>query len=94
MLDHFKDSGKTEISIPKLDKVMQNVGAGQFTYDVFKAIYDADPKVKNLIKNFDQNTITLKQSETDDLSADQTEPSADNTVPDMAKRATDLGQGL
>ena len=73
---------------------MQNVGAGQFTYDVFKAAYDSDPKIKTLVTNFDQNTITLKQSETDDLSADQTEPSDDNTVPDMAKRATDLGQGL
>jgi len=46
---------------------MQNVGAGQFTYDVFKAAYDSDPKIKTLVTNFDQNTITLKQSETDDL---------------------------
>jgi len=92
VLDHFKEAGKSTISIPKLDKVMQNVGAGQFTYDVFKAAYDSDPKIKNLVKNFDQNTITLKQSETDDLPA--TEPEADNTVPDMAKRATDLGSGL
>ena len=71
---------------------MQNVGAGQFTYDVFKAAYDTDPKIKALVKDFDQNTITLKQSEVDDLST--TEPTAGGAVPDMAKRATDLGSGL
>lgn len=71
---------------------MQNIGSEQFTYDVLKTAYDTDPKIKNLVKNFDQSTITLKQSETDDLPT--TEPEADNTVAAMAQRATDLGDEL
>ena len=92
MLDHFKDTGKKEISIATLDKVMQNVGVGQFTYDVFKNAYDSNPKIKNIVTNFDQDKIVLKQKETDDLPA--TEPDNDQTVPAMAQRATDLGDKL
>jgi hypothetical protein len=69
---------------------MQNTGRGQFNYDVFKSIYDSDPKVKNLIKNFDQNQIDLKNDEMDDLpNGQKKDPQAVNK---MAKRAVDLGK--
>lgn len=70
---------------------MQNVGKTQFSYDVFLAAYNGDPYVKGLIKNFDKEKLTFKDSEMDDIPQDAKDPSADNTVSSMAKRATDLG---
>jgi hypothetical protein len=67
---------------------MQNIGNQQFSYDTFKAAYDSDPKLQDIVKNFDQDTITLKTSEIDDIN-----PSRDksaNKVSQMAKRAVDL----
>ena len=70
---------------------MQNIGRGQFTYDVFKAAYDADPKLQKLVTNFDQVKIELKQKSSDSIP--QSSNSGD-TVGDMAKAATDLGDDL
>ena len=75
----------------QLDMLMQNVGKAQFSYDVFKNAYDTDPIVKSLIKNFDKQKLTFKSDEMDDVPQDAKEPSADQTVSSMAKRATDLG---
>lgn len=68
---------------------MQNMGRGQFTYDVFKAAYDADPRLQELVTNFDQKKIELKSDETDDLSP--TKSTGGDKVAQMAKQATDLG---
>lgn len=92
VLDHYKDRGKTKLSIEKLDKVMKNIGQGEFNYETFKAAYDSDPKLQNLVVNFDQDKIELKDKATDELPA--TEPAADNTVSQMAQQATDLGDEL
>jgi len=76
----------------KLDKYMQNTGRGQFTYDVFKAAYDSDPRLQELVKNFDQEKIELKTSEVDDVEnipGKEGRPGADE-VSKMAKNATDL----
>jgi len=76
----------------KLDKYMKNTGRGQFTYDVFKAVYDADPRLQAIVKNFDKDKIELKQSEVDDVETkgEPGRPGADE-VSKMAKNATDLG---
>lgn len=68
---------------------MQNQGKGQFNYDVFKAAFDSDPKLQALVADFDQNTITLKTSEMDDVASTKPAPSGDS-VKTMAKRAVDL----
>jgi len=68
---------------------MQNMGRGQFNFEVFKAAYDADPKLQQLVTNFDQKKIELKSSEADDLSP--TTGGGGDTVGTMAKRAVDLG---
>ena len=68
---------------------MQNQGRGQFTYDVFKAAYDSDPRLQTLVSNFDKNTIELKSDEMDDVPVDT--QSGSDSVGSMAKRATDLG---
>ena len=69
---------------------MQNTGRNQFSYEVFKQAYDENPRIQNLVKNFDKEKIELKSSELDDVSANAKKPSSDNTVNSMAKRATDL----
>jgi len=67
---------------------MQNTGNQQFTYDSFKAAYDADPKVKEIVKDFDQEKVTLKTSELDDINPSRGQ--SKNKISQMAKRAVDL----
>lgn len=69
---------------------MQNVGAESFDYGTFKAAYDVDPRVKAMIKDFSKHGITPKtKNELDDGAT--TSSDGGNTVSNMAKRATDLG---
>ncbi len=73
---------------------MRNQGEGNFDYDSFKVMYDGDPKIQQLVTNFDQNKIEFKQSEVDDVNvAGKPGPEGD-AVGDMAKNATDLGAEL
>lgn len=85
----MKDKGLTQFTFDQLDRYMQNIGRGQFDYETFKAAYDSDEKIKNLIKDFDRNTITLKTREIDDINPTGTKKK--DTVAQMAKRATKLG---
>jgi hypothetical protein len=84
------------LSIAKLDKYMRNQGKGNFDYDVFKAMYDADPRLQELVTNFDKEKIEFKQSEVDDVAGavpgNPGRPS--DTVGNMAKNATDVGAEL
>ena len=73
---------------------MKKQQRGQFNFDVFKLAYDSDPKLQELVKNFDQEQIELKQSATDDLPAAQGGEGDSDTVSQMAKRATDLGKSI
>jgi hypothetical protein len=71
---------------------MQNTGRNQFSYDVFKAAYDSDPRIQKIVKNFDQEKIELKTSEVDDVQDLPGNPGAPgDAVAKMAKNATDLG---
>ena len=83
------DKGFTQFSIAQLDRYMKNVGNPQFSYDVFKAAYDQDTRIQNLVKDFDGETIELKTSELDDVKISSKEKNRD-TVGKMAKRAVDL----
>ena len=75
----------------KLDKFMQNQGRGQFSYYVFKAEYDSDPKLQQLVTNFDQDKIEFKDSEVDDVEKIKGNPGRpSDTVGKMAKNAVDL----
>jgi hypothetical protein len=80
----------------KLDKYMRNQGNGNFDYESFKAMYDADPRLQQLVTNFDKDKIEFKQSEVDDVAGavpgNPGRPS--DTVGNMAKNATDLGDEL
>lgn len=76
-------------SFDELNKLMHNTGTEQFDYRTFKAAYDSDERIKKMIKNFDQEGLTLK---TDIEDPDTTNPQQDiartSTVSQMAKRAT------
>lgn len=51
--------------------------------------YDSDPKIQAIVADFDQNSITLKTSEMDDVNPRK--PTGDgNKISQMAKRAVDL----
>lgn len=75
----------------KLDQLMQKMGRGQFTYDVFKLAYDSDPKLQKLVTNFDKDKIEFKSSEVDDVKKLPGNPGRPkDTVGKMAKNAVDL----
>lgn len=77
-----------------INKLMQNVGGEQFDYGTFKAAYDTDPRVKTMVQDFNEKGITPKTSKKPD-GMDQTDPDPEsNTVSQMAKSATDLGDKL
>ena len=73
----------------KLDKYMRNQGKGNFDFESFKAMYDADPKIQALVTNFDQEKIEFKGSEMDDVVSPAS--SSSDTVGNMADRATKKG---
>lgn len=86
-----KAAGVAALSISKLDKYMVNQGAGNFDYESFKAMYDADPRLQQLVTNFDQDKIEFKDSEVDDVKKIKGNPGRpSDTVGKMAKNAVDL----
>jgi len=62
---------------------MENMGSEQYSQETFKAVYDQDPQINQLVASFDPQGITLKGGE-----EMGTEPSQDNTVDQMAQSAT------
>jgi hypothetical protein len=81
------------LSIAKLDKYMRNQGRGNFDYESFKAMYDSDPRLQQLVINFDQEKIEFKQSEVDDVAKLPGNSGAPgDAVGKMAKNATDLSK--
>jgi hypothetical protein len=63
------------------------MGSEQFDYETFKLAYDSDPRIKPLVKNFDQEGITLA-TDAEAESAPQQQTTSKNSVSQMAKRAT------
>ena len=93
-MNHLNDKKIQKISLNKLSQLLKKQGQSQFNYDVFKLAYDSDPKLQELVKNFDQEEITLKSLAKDDLPAAQGGEGDSDTVNQMAKRATDLGKSI
>ena len=81
----------SEFSFDQLNRLMKNAGREQFDYRTFKAAYDSDERLKSMIKNFNQEGITLKTDVDADTAAPQEEP-GDSKVSQMAKRATNKRQ--
>jgi hypothetical protein len=70
---------------------MKHAGAEQFDYRTFKAAYDTDERIKKMVKNFNQDGITLKTDVDADTAAPQEDP-GNTKVSQMAKRATKAAQ--
>lgn len=70
---------------------MRSAGVQQFSYETFVAAHQADPRLQNIVTNFNQDQIDFKQSEVDDLNAPR---GGGNDVSKMAQRATNLGDKL
>ncbi len=78
------------LSFEALNQIMTNMDLQQFDYDGFKQIYDANPDVQKLVKNFDDKgvTLTTKQEADSEEPMTKTTDPTDATVDQMAKRAT------
>tara|TARA_Y100000385_G_scaffold273995_1_gene316557 strand:+ start:9 stop:359 length:351 start_codon:yes stop_codon:yes gene_type:complete len=90
VLKLLKDRGMVEFSFDQLDVYMQNMGEKAFNFDTFKTAYDTDLRIQEIVKNFNQDTIDLKDEEMDDVKVPAKNKGADN-VSKMAKRATKVG---
>lgn len=78
-----------------LNKLMQNVGAEQFDYGTFKAAFDTDPRIKTMVKDFNQDGVEPKTKNVTDKEPEvSTDGQGADTVAQMAKRATDVGDTL
>tara|TARA_R110000851_G_scaffold34858_2_gene92273 strand:+ start:451 stop:660 length:210 start_codon:yes stop_codon:yes gene_type:complete len=69
---------------------MQNALQVQFTYEVFKSAYDADPGIADIVKNFDETQIEFSDGD----KTPTANVKGDNTVANMAKSATRSNSGL
>mgnify|MGYP001582685235 CR=1 FL=1 len=90
VLKLLKDRGMVEFSFDQLDVYMQNMGEKAFNFDTFKTAYDTDLRIQEIVKNFNQDTVDLKDEEMDDVKVPAKNKGADN-VSKMAKRATKVG---
>lgn len=73
------------LSWAALNNLMQNVGEEQFDYDSFKAAYDANPIIQNLVFQFDNRGVTLKTRATQPK---KKEGEQETNISKMAKNAT------
>ena len=73
---------------------MKKQGRGQFSFDVFKAAYDSEPKLQELVKNFDKEVINLKADSMDDVPNVKQDSGENDKVSQMAKSATDLSKSI
>jgi len=61
-----------------------------FDYESFKTMYDSNPMLKSVVKNFDGDGVTLKTDTSIDDNGDKVDVDDEptKTVQQMAKRAT------
>ena len=69
------------LSWEAINNLMADMGHGIYKYDDFKNAYDTVPALKQIVKNFNQDGVTLEKPLDIDV-----KPT--NTVDQMAKRAT------
>lgn len=67
---------------------MSNIGKEEFSYDSFKMIFDSDPIVQALVKNFDKNGVELNTKKSKNVTAPSDADADRSSVSQAAKRAT------
>jgi len=94
---HFKkptqETIKQDTINVDLNKIMQNVGGEAFELGTLKNAYDSDPRVKEMINDFNEDGITLKTKQDVDKGVQGGAEGGDD-VSQMAQRATNLGSSL
>jgi hypothetical protein len=80
------------LSFRAMDQIMQNIGGEAFSYESFKEVYDTVPGVKDIVKDFNEEGITIATQEGgDDAPAPRDDGGANVTA--SAKRAAKKGLG-
>ena len=64
--------------------MMRNVSGQEIDYDSFKAEFDANPQIKNLVDRFDSRGIVIKTKEKNMPSQSGQPPKADNAAVQRA----------
>jgi hypothetical protein len=78
-----------KISFDAVREIMKNIGYPAFNYDVFKRLYDTGETLKNVIDDFDRETIILKTEKEaeNDPEMDFDNQGSTDKVKQMAKSA-------
>jgi hypothetical protein len=86
------ESGSMSATVPMsaIVSLMNNTG-NHFSYGAFKELFNSEPRIQDLVSNFNQQEVTIGTPE-EITSNDQT-VDADQTVDQMAKKAAkDINQ--
>jgi len=67
---------------------MYNNKVPEFNYDKLRTLYDTEPRIKTIIKNFDQNHVEFSQGSIDNL--EKSAKQKKSNISAMAKQAVDL----
>ena len=81
------------LSFRAMDRIMQNVGSSSFSYDGFKQMYDATPGLQDLVKDFNEDGITISTDEGGDEVSQANQDGGEGNVSAAAKRAAKKGLG-
>jgi len=85
------DNRKSDHLNVNINDIMKNLSMPQFTYDSFKAAYDVDPQIQELVDNFNEDGITINADSSSDDSVETDSTDTDYSVTQAAKAATDIG---
>ena len=90
VLKQLQTNGVARIKMDDLNKKLAGMGLEAFSADTFALQYN-DPRIKKLIKNFNDDEVMFNQDSVDALP--QGSPD-ENAVGQMAQRATNVGKPL
>jgi hypothetical protein len=75
-----------KLTYPALSNMMKNMGYGEIDYDGFKKLYDDNPSLKSIIRNFSDSEVIVStdaEKPEDEQGAEPSEPGGP-TVDQMA----------
>ena len=90
VLKQLQTNGVESIKMDDLNKKLAGMGLETFSAETFALQYN-DPRIKKLIKNYNDDEVMFNQDSVDALPAGQPQG---NAVSQMAQRATDVGDTL
>lgn len=67
-----------------ISKMMQNVTGQKIDYDLFKTLFDTNPRVKNLVNRFDGMGVEIKTKDKQRPTEFGTKPGIDNAAASRA----------